>query len=293
MRIWRKSRILVISVVVILLMLISWIFWPQSAVMLSGKVIKQDLIQSVSLSGVVVPFRKSIIAASYNGFIRKIFVAVGDKVKAGDPVVTVAQSLTNIEEQVFPLRAPFNGTVVQVLRSEGEYIESGGGYENRNSIVRIDDLSHMYFEGIAPEIDVPKLKVNQEVMIRAPAVFNRSYKGVIRFISLAAREQNYNGWEKTKVEFTLKGEILDPDQILKSGMSVVLEIIAFKIPQVLTLRHEFIQREKDQYYATTVKGEKKPIQIGAQNEEWVEIKSGLSEGDEVKQVDFLSLYKER
>jgi multidrug efflux pump subunit AcrA (membrane-fusion protein) len=221
--------------------------------------------------------------------VRKIYVQIGNKVKAGDPVISLAQSLRGSAEEVFPLRAPFDGTVVQVLRTEGEYVESQSSQNNGNSMVRIDDLTHTFIEANSPEIEVGKLKLGQEVIIKASAVSSRSFKGKIEHISLAATEQK--DWDKSRVEFPVLIQVTDNDGQLKPGMSVVVDIITDKLVGVLTLKHEFIQKDAGKYFVVTEGGEKKNIEVGLQNEEAFEIKKGLNEGEKIQQTDFLSLLK--
>lgn len=253
-----------------------------------GKVERGDLIKRVTLSGTVLPRHKTTLTAPYNGYIKKIYVQVGDQVKAGDPIVSVAQSLTEAPGEVFPMRAPFKGTVVQVLKTEGEYVEQSGGAGTKD-LVRIDDLSMLLIEGTSPESEIGKLKVGQEAMIRVPAVLSRTYQGKIRHIALASREQAE--WNKARVEFPISIEVTDPDSKLRSGMSAVVDIVAEKVPGILLLRHEYLQRDGDNFYVKTPKGVRKKIMVGAQNEEAFEIKSGVSEGEQVKLTDFLSVLK--
>jgi multidrug efflux pump subunit AcrA (membrane-fusion protein) len=253
-----------------------------------GTVTRADLVQRVTIAGTVNPNHKSIISAPYNGYVKKIYVQIGDQVKTGDPIVSVTQSLRGNEE-VYPMRAPFPGTVVQILRSEGEYVSTTDA--TTSSLVRIDDLTKLYVEANAPEIEVAKLRLGQDAIIKASAILDRSYHGKIEHISLAAKEQK--DWDKSRVEFPVLIGITDKDAAIEPGMSVVVDIITSKLSKVLTLRHEFIQKVGDQYYVVTEKGEKKPIDVGLQNEESFEIKKGVAEGDRIRQTDFLSLLKEQ
>src|SRR5438309_1165925 len=81
-----------------------------------------DLVQQVTVSGTIIPNRRTMFTPPYNGYVKKIFVDLGSEVKAGSPVVSLSQSLRG-EDDAKPLRAPFSGTVVQVLKTEGEYVE--------------------------------------------------------------------------------------------------------------------------------------------------------------------------
>ena len=255
-----------------------------------GKVVRGDVIQRVTIAGGVTPNRKTMISAPYNGYVRKIYVHVGDHVKAGDPIVALAQSLRGDDDASYPLRAPFAGTVVQVLKTEGEYVELQSSTGGTNAIVRIDDLSRLFVEASTPEIEIEKLKIGQEVIIKASAVLDRSYKGKIERISLAAKDQK--DWDKSRVEFSVLIEVSEFDAELKPGMSVIVDIITNKLSGVLTLKHEFIQTSGGKYYVVSEVGAKKSIEVGLQNEESFEIKSGVVEGEKVQVTDFLSMLKD-
>ena len=57
----------------------------------------------------------------------KIYVKFGQHVKEGDPIVSLEQSLHSQHEEIYPLRAPFEGDVVQILHNEGEYVDISQG----------------------------------------------------------------------------------------------------------------------------------------------------------------------
>lgn len=156
-------------------------------------------------------------------------------------------------------------------------------------MIRIDDLSRLFVEATAPEIEVDKLKIGQAVVIKAPALLGKSYQGKIKNISLAAKEQGE--MDRSKVEFSVTIEVLDSDTRLKPGMSVIVDVITHQLDHVLVLRHEFIQKEGDQYFVTLQNGTKRKIEVGIQNDEVFEIRKGLKDGEKVQQTDFLSMLK--
>lgn len=252
-----------------------------------GEVTRGDLIQRVTIAGTVNPNRKTIISAPYAGYVKNLYVKTGQMVKAGDPIVTITQSLRGSEEEVFPMRAPFPGLVVQVLKTEGEFVETTSGY---NTIVRIDDLSRIYVEASAPELEVGKLKVGLDAIFKASAILDKTYHGKVQNIALAAKEQR--DWDKSRVEFAVLMEVSDKDAQIKPGMSVVADIIIKQLNNVLTIRHEYIQKDGEKYYVTTEKGVRKQIEVGLQNEEVFEVKKGVVEGEKLKQTDFLSLVRD-
>lgn len=249
-----------------------------------GKVIRQDFIQRVTIGGTVVPLRKTIITSPYNGYIKKVYVKVGQEVKPNDALVSIVQSLQS-PENVFPMRTPFSGVVVQIPKSEGEFVKEG---DTTSYIMRIDDRSKLYVLASAPEVDRARVKVEQEAIIKASAILDRNYKGVIRELALAANEQEM--WSRSQViEYPIKIELLDFDEQLKSGMSVLIDVITNKKEGVIFLRHEFINRENDQYYVMLKNGKIQNVKLGLQNDEGFEVLEGLKEGDEVQRVDFTQL----
>lgn len=248
-----------------------------------GAVERRDLTLKVTIAGGVVPRRMATITAPYNGYIKKIFVKVGDDIKSGSPVVSVAQTIGVTEDEVFPLRTPIAGRVVQVSKDEGEYVQQNNS--EAGGIVRIDDLTKLFVEASVPEIDVAKLKVGLPVVIRAVALPDRVFDGKIIDIARAASTQNQ--WERSKVEFAIRVEIGNPDGDLRSGMSAVLDVIVQEAKNALSLPHEYVRKDGKVYFVTTADGLRKDVEVGMQNEEAFEIKSGLTEGERVRQVDFL------
>ncbi len=248
----------------------------------SAKVSRQEIIQRVTISGNIVPLRKTVITAPYKGYVRKLYVKVGMNVKVGDPIASIATSLT-ASDPAFPLRAPFAGKVVSVEKFEGEFIKES---DPLDFIARIDDLSQFKIEAAAPEIEVVRIQIGQEAIVRASAILDKIYKAIVREINLASKEKDR--WERgTGVDYGLRLELLDPDDKIISGMSVLIDIVTQKKENVLFLRHEFINKSGDTYFVRLSNGEKKDIKLGLQNEEGAEILEGLAEGDLVKKVDFL------
>lgn len=252
-----------------------------------GTVTRRALSLKVTIAGGVVPRRMALITPPYNGYIKKLFVKVGDEVKSGSPVVSIAQTVGAAEEEVFPLRSPITGVVVQVSRDEGEWVATTSSNSTSAAIVRIDDLTKLFVEANVPEIDIAKLKVGQDVLIRSVALPSRTYDGKILEIARAASEQDR--WERAKVEFPIRAEITNPDDEIRSGMSAMLDVVVQEAKGALALGHEFVQRDGKQFFVTMGDGSRRDIEVGMRTADAFEIKSGLAEGDRVRPVDFLKI----
>lgn len=248
-----------------------------------GKVQRGDLQQRVTVSGLVYPLRRTVFVAPYSGYVRKVYVAVGQKVAAGDPIVSVVSNLMS-PEQVFPIRAPFAGTVVDVPKNEGEYVTEK---DVKDVMVRVDDLSKFFVVSKAPELEAARIRKGMEVEVRVSAIKAGTLKGIVRTVDLAAKEGD--GWKQQQATFDVRVEILNPPADIRPGQSAVIDIVTNKFENVLYLEHEFINQDADKYFVITKKGVRKPVEIGRQSDLAVEIKGGLNEGDEVEQIDFLKL----
>lgn len=250
----------------------------------TGKAIIADLIQRVTIAGNIVPLSRTVITAPFNGHVRKLFVKVGAKIKKGDPLVTIAQSLQS-NEQLFPLRSPLSGTVVSVNKQEGEYVKQE---DAQDYILRIDDMSELFISSNVSELDMVKIKIGLTTIIKVSALLDKEYEGIVQSIDLASIKQD--GWnEGSKVEYNAKIKILNPDEFLRPGMSTIIDLVTLKKEKTLILPYEYILKEEGKYFVTLLSGERKEIEVGLQNETYFEILKGLSAGEEVQQIDFLTL----
>lgn len=249
-------------------------------------VTRQDLSVRINLPGQIIPNRKSVMTAPYRGYVRKIFVKNGATVREGDPVVSVATSLSPAE-QVHPLRAPFTGLVTQVNKAEGEFVTEGSV---QDFLVRIDDLSTLWIEGSIPEIDRTNLRLEAEAIVRPSALPTAQIKAIVRDVAGSAKDRDR--WESsTAVQFPVRIEILEKHDQLRPGMTVLVEIVADKRENVLTVPHEVLEIEGLKSYVTLVDGERREVKIGLRNESMVEVLEGLQESDKVLKVDWLAKVK--
>lgn len=247
---------------------------------------KDNLIQKITFTGKVKPNRSTSITPAFKGYIRKIYVSVGDMVKKGAPLVTITQTPTGGVDS-FPIRAPFDGIVVQINNSEGEYVENN----RENYILRVDDTRKFFIDANVPEIDISKVSIGQEVIIRLSASPEKSYSGRIQKISLSDRSSD-NWRDAGRVEFPIEIELLDPDETIRSGMSAVLDIVAAKRENVIVVPHEYLLNKEGKYFVKLKNGVEREVAVGLQNASYFEIQSGLDEGEELEAIDFLSIFDE-
>lgn len=248
---------------------------------------KGELIQRVTIGGLIEPIRKSTIIAPYKGYVGKIFVKIGDRVKSGDALVTVTESLQS-KFQPFPLRSPIDGIVTQIEKREGEATRD---LDPKEFILRVEDHSKFFVVAAVPEVDRAKIRIGDKTDIKAIALGDKKYQGVLRELALAAKDKQEQWSGRSQVEFAVRAEVLNPDPDLISGMSVLMDIITASRLDVILVGHEFLVKENDKNFVTTSEGHKKEVKLGLQNEEMFEVLSGLAVGEKLRPVDFSTIVR--
>lgn len=299
----KKKTFLILALILLLLGGIKLYFGRHSAS--SGanqnsttfKVQRQKITQQITLSGVIGPNKKSLLDAPYDGHIQKIYVHVGQKVKKGDPLASIAED--DSSPAAFPLRSSIDGIVTDVRVQDGESVYKvpiagrGAPY-----ILRVDDMSRVFVEAGAPEIDVNKLKPKMKALVKAQSASDREYHGIIEDIALAS-VQKEGGWGRKETDFPVSVEIIDADTSLKPGMTVLIDVITAEQDNVLALPPEYTLLEGDQYFAFKKNAkspegkEKVALKVGLKSDSFFEIKSGVLEGEEFIPVDFLQISDEQ
>ena len=242
---------------------------------------RQDIVQRVTFAGFVTSERRLSLRAPFTGYVQKVFVKIGQRVKKGAPLVVVTEEIS--DQSAYPIRAPFDGLVTNVTVTKGLKVE---GEDPQNIMIDLVDDSKMYITTRVPEIDYPQISLGQEGAVRPTAITDRTYRGHVVELSLSG-SADPNGYNK-KVEFPVKILLDKPDSDLKVGMTVLVDIITSQRLNVLAIPHEYLEIEEGRYFVVKDDNTRIEVQVGVQDERSVEIIDGLSEGDIVKQVDFLA-----
>ncbi|MBC1521641.1 HlyD family efflux transporter periplasmic adaptor subunit [Listeria aquatica] len=133
------------------------------------------------------------------------------------------------------------------------------------------------------ELDIPNIKVDQEVTINVAALPDRTFKGKVK--QIAEQGQVQNGVSSFPVVISL-----DKTDGLKAGMTADASILVQEKSNAIYLPIEAVQKDDDNRYYVMLpkkdkngktKKEKKIVKTGLHNEDNIEITKGLSKGDKV------------
>lgn len=184
----------------------------------------------------------------------------------------------------YTITAPISGKVIAKNVKEGEKISRNSSSDTTLAVIY--DLSALTFEMSIDELDIQKVKTGQKVQITADAFEGETFTGTVTNVSL---EGSYsNGVTNYPVTVTL-----DDAGDLLPGMNVDGTIILEQADNVLAIPVDALMRGNKVYVkddGTATEEEKRgvpdgfravEVETGITSDSWVEIISGLSEGDQV------------
>lgn len=201
---------------------------------------------------------------------------------ANDAVEDAQLSLDNLYESIenYTLTAPIDGTVVRKILKAGETAEGG------DTLCMIYDLSYLTVTLAIDELDIKSVAVGQKATVTADAMEGSVFNGVVTRVGV-------NGTTSGGVTTYPVDIRIDETDGLLPGMNVDIVIAVKEARSVLTVPVDAVQRNNRVAVknADGSTGENAPegcsyvtVEIGMADEDYVEIVSGLSEGDTVAYV---------
>ncbi len=129
------------------------------------------------------------------------------------------------------------------------------------------------------EDDINKIKVGQEAVIEVDAIDDELYEGVIKRVDEAGTII------ENVVNFNVYIEMINPDDRLKTGMTVDIDIVTNKLEDVLsvpsTATKPYQKGRAVRKLDSNGEIEFLPVKIGVKGKEFTQITEGLEEGEEI------------
>ncbi len=168
----------------------------------------------------------------------------------------------------------------QGIVAEGEQVQLG------QKLMQIPDLSDMIIKTNVHEALVGKVHAGQRAVIK-PHAFRNALKGKVKSVANLAAQQDWFSGDVKVYEAVV--EVEDEIEGLKPGMSAEVTIFTdVRAENVLSVPVQAIVRFAEDgrtrhrvYVRRGLDVEAREVEVGISNERMVEIKEGLSEGDEV------------
>lgn len=237
------------------------------------------------------------LIAQIGGDVDQIYFDEGDFVSKNDLIIklksqTLSDELENAKNNIrraqislenqnntlenYLINSPISGTVIEKNYKEGDTLESG------KVVSTIFDLSYLTLTLNIDELDISKVAVGQQVFLTADAVPMFNYEGVVTKINI----NGFTSGGTTSYPVTIR---IDETEGLLPGMNVDARIViesktgVLAIPNDALLRGNLILIRSDEAMSDNAPEGFKYVQIdtGVSDNDYIEVTSGLAEGDEV------------
>ena len=254
--------------------------------------------------GTLTPRLRQTITAASSGEVTGLNVSVGSRVSAGAVLATLGGessgasladaalavenarlSLQSAQESLehYTITSPISGTVIEKDRKAGDQMD---GSES-GAMAVIYDLSALELQMDVSELDIGSVRPGQEVTITAEALPGQTFTGVVEKVSVnGATTDGFTTYPVT-ILLTEYGD-------LNPGMNVSADIIVERSENVLCVPAQAVNSdgtvlaagegalaEDGMTIADPSKVEARAVSLGQGDREYVEITSGLEEGETV------------
>ena len=250
------------------------------------------------------------VTARTSGELERLTVKEGDRVYEGqllgsfdstdmDSQIETARlniqsaelSLQNARDSLddYTIESPIDGTIIEMNYKAGDNVDPGTATGAGSSCMAvIYDMSALEFQMDVHELDISKVQVGQKVEITVDALDGRTYTGYVDTISINGATQN--GITNYPVTIRVDGAPAE----LYPGMNVSAKIISEEVGNVLCVPVEAVGAgdvvtvagpgalsEDGLTVADFTKLQQVEVTLGRTDGMYIEITSGLSEGDVV------------
>ena len=182
--------------------------------------------------------------------------------------IRTAALLENLEAAKEGIKADFDGVVKSINVTEGETVGEG------MAIITVDSSEQIVLKCSANKYDIISIANGQTA---TATIMGKTYTGKVTRVEKIAGTETNTG---VGVEVTLD----DPDESLILGLEVKVKVSAAAATQTVVVPKEAVITDEDGDYvfiADCKTAVKKKVETGVKNDDYVEITSGVSEGDKV------------
>lgn len=213
----------------------------------------QRVEQTVSCNGAVEAGEITGVVAAQTCVVGEVLVEVGQRVKAGDPLITIDKEMTKrmqlsddrLSEALTltvmgeAITAPTDGIVLSVEAVDGAMVETTA------PCVTIAATSDLQVRVLIREKQLPELEVGQTVRISGAGFDKEVYHGRLDEISSAASSSS--GGEGI-VEGVVTLDEGEADESMRIGLSAKVKVVVSAVDEGLLLPYEAIVQENGESY---------------------------------------------
>ncbi len=249
---------------------------------------RMDMTDSVVIYGVVELRNEAFLASQFDGRLRDFSLLRGDELKEGQKIGTIIPPLREALKQAMknmspeqqqlmaneineiPLFSPIDGTVLEVMQNNGDVLDKG------ETIVHIIDLSHLDIYGDLPIAYLPRIRE-----LRALKIDFVDYPHKPMTLKVDAFDGQVDQQKQT---IQIRLGLNNPLKEFRPGQMVRLVFPDRVHEESLVFPRDALLEEEGIYSVYVVNAgqvEKRTVKIGIRHDDFVEVLSGLEDGERV------------
>lgn len=219
---------------------------------------------AMSFSGSISVQNNETITADSAATVRQIYVSEGEKVVRGQRLMRLSNGST--------LKASFDGEVNQISVEVEDEVSSNA------SLIQIVDFEHMQVSMRVDEYSISDLQVGQDCRITVTAL-GETFNSKIAHINRISSGGGNTAYYTVTAELTVTSDVLP-------GMAATVTIPQEEAVDTIVLNKSALSFGRDNSAYVLMYDDQQvlqqvPVTVGLDNDNYVEITSGLKEGDVV------------
>lgn len=226
-----------------------------------------NISNSMDFSGSISVVNYETLTAASEGTVRQVYVTEEQQVKEGDKLIRLSNGET--------LKANFDGHINQLNVENGDSVSAGDG------LVQIVDFENMQVTFRVDEYDIANISVGQECRVTVTAL-DSTFGSSISHINRIPSNSQGTAYYTVTADFVVTENVLP-------GMQVTVVIPQEEALNTIVLNKSALSFDRNNSAYVLKKDEngelvQSPVEIGVDNDNYVEILSGVAEGETVYAV---------
>ncbi len=180
------------------------------------------------------------------------------------------------------IRAPHDGMVSDLDVYVGNVISGAGSFSNGTTLMKVNDMRNLRVEADLNEIEANKIDVDSEAVLTFDSLPGTTFNGKVDYLSPFGVQDSSTS---TLYKFPVRVKFQAGERLIRPGISSNISILIARAENVVSVPASAVFIEDSTRYVFLKLGEhrfeRRVVEVGIGNLNFIEIKKGVQEGDEV------------
>jgi HlyD family secretion protein len=178
------------------------------------------------------------------------------------------------------VRATIDGMILEVPLEEGDSVIESNTFNEGTTLATIADMDELIFEGSVDESEVGKIRPGMSLLLTIGAIEGEVFEAVLEHIAPKGVEEN------GAIQFEVRAALKMQDKaMIRANYSANADIVLDRRDEVLAISEALLQFDEGKPFVEVQAAdayEKRFIETGLSDGIYIEVVSGVSESDQIK-----------